>query len=65
MWTRDAAAGHRMAARLQVGAVAINCWSPLDARLPWGGLKDSGIGRDLSSRAVQSYLEEKVVTLAL
>lgn len=65
VWTRDAAAGHRVAAALQVGAVAINCWSPLDARLPWGGLKDSGMGRDLSSRAVHAYLEEKVVTLRL
>jgi acyl-CoA reductase-like NAD-dependent aldehyde dehydrogenase len=45
--------------------VAINCWSPLDARLPWGGIKHSGIGRDLSRAALESYLEEKVITAAL
>lgn len=65
VWTRDVSAAHRVAARLEVGAVAINCWSPLDARLPWGGTKDSGIGRDLSRKALDAYLEEKVVSLAL
>ncbi|MDR7151901.1 acyl-CoA reductase-like NAD-dependent aldehyde dehydrogenase [Hydrogenophaga palleronii] len=65
VWTRDVSAAHRVAARLEVGAVAINCWSPLDARLPWGGTKDSGIGRDLSRKALEAYLEEKVVSLAL
>ncbi len=43
VWTRDAAAGHRMAAWLQVGAVAINCWSPRDARLPWGGASRTAV----------------------
>ncbi|WP_118184548.1 aldehyde dehydrogenase family protein [Paraburkholderia phosphatilytica] len=65
LWTRDIAIAHRVAQRLDVGAVAINCWSPLDARLPWGGTKHSGIGRDLSRAALDSYLEEKVVTAAL
>ena len=65
VWTRDVSAAHRVAAQLEVGAVAINCWSPLDARLPWGGTKDSGIGRDLSRKALDAYLEEKVVSLAL
>lgn len=65
VWTRDVSAAHRVAAQLDVGAVAINCWSPLDARLPWGGTKDSGVGRDLSRKALDAYLEEKVVSLAL
>ncbi|MGJ7505736.1 aldehyde dehydrogenase family protein [Variovorax sp. ZT5P49] len=65
IWTQDLSTAHRVAARLDVGAVAINCWSPLDARLPWGGLKDSGLGRDLSSKALDAYLEEKAVTVAL
>lgn len=65
VWTRDVSAAHRVAARIEVGAVAVNCWSPLDARLPWGGLKDSGVGRDLSRKALDSFLEEKLVSLAL
>ena len=65
LWTQNISVAHRVAQRLDVGAVAINCWSPLDARLPWGGTKHSGIGRDLSRAALDSYLEEKVVTVAL
>ena len=65
LWTQNLGTAHRVADRLEVGAVAINCWSPLDARLPWGGVKHSGIGRDLSRAALDSYLEEKVVTTAL
>lgn len=65
LWTQNLSTAHRVADCLDVGAVAINCWSPLDARLPWGGIKHSGIGRDLSRAALDSYLEEKVVTTAL
>mgnify|MGYP001757386134 FL=1 len=65
LWTRDVSVAHRVAAQLDAGAVAINCWSPLDPRVPWGGGKDSGVGKDLSRKALESYLEEKVVTLAL
>ncbi|SMF29416.1 Acyl-CoA reductase [Trinickia caryophylli] len=65
LWTRNLGTAHRVAQRLHVGAVAINAWSPLDPRLPWGGVKHSGTGRDLSRAALDSYLEEKVVTAAL
>ncbi|GAA6140960.1 aldehyde dehydrogenase family protein [Hydrogenophaga sp. 5NK40-0174] len=65
LWTRDVSAAHRVAACLEAGAVAVNCWSPLDARLPWGGVKDSGIGTDLSRKALDAYLEEKLVSIAL
>ncbi|MGJ7530619.1 aldehyde dehydrogenase family protein [Variovorax sp. GB1P17] len=65
LWTRDLATAHRVAAWLEVGAVAVNCWSPLDARLPWGGGKDSGLGRDLSAKALDTYLEERIVTVML
>eukprot|EP01037_Dinobryon_pediforme_P032891 gene32891-38083_t len=46
LWTTNLARAHRVAAAVKVGAVGINCWSPLDANLPWGGLKTSGIGRE-------------------
>jgi len=65
LWTQSVDKAHQLAARLRVGAVAINGWSPLDARLPWGGLKNSGIGRDLSKTALDAYLEEKVVTVVM
>lgn len=65
LWTQNVAKAHRIAGRLRVGAVAVNGWSPLDARLPWGGFKDSGVGRDLSRSALDGYLEEKVVTVVM
>jgi phenylacetaldehyde dehydrogenase len=65
VWTQNVNAAHAMAARLKVGAVAVNGWSPLDARLPWGGRKDSGVGRDLSQAALDGFLEEKVVTVVM
>ncbi|MFT3760211.1 aldehyde dehydrogenase family protein [Thauera sp.] len=65
LWTQNVAKAHQIAGRLRVGAVAVNAWAPLDARLPWGGLKDSGIGRDLSACALDAYLEDKVVTVVM
>ncbi|WP_175716707.1 aldehyde dehydrogenase family protein [Burkholderia anthina] len=65
IWTRNVETAHRVAEKIDAGAVAINAWSPIDARLPWGGIKQSGIGRDLSKAALDSYLEEKLVSAAL
>jgi betaine-aldehyde dehydrogenase/succinate-semialdehyde dehydrogenase/glutarate-semialdehyde dehydrogenase len=65
LWTQNVGKAHQIAARLRVGAVAVNGWSPLDARLPWGGIKDSGVGRDLSQAALDGFLEEKVVTVVM
>ncbi|MBN3787674.1 aldehyde dehydrogenase family protein [Burkholderia sp. Ac-20353] len=65
IWTQDLSIAHRTAKALDVGAVAINGWSPLDARLPWGGRKDSGLGHDLSKTALDAYLQEKVVTVVV
>ncbi|MEP6720150.1 MAG: aldehyde dehydrogenase family protein [Variovorax sp.] len=65
VWTTDLARAHRVAARMKVGAVGVNCWSPLDANLPWGGLKTSGIGREGGLAGALAYTEEKVVTVLL
>ncbi|MCT7317336.1 aldehyde dehydrogenase family protein [Ralstonia sp. CHL-2022] len=65
IWTQDLTRAHRVAAKVKVGAVGVNCWSPLDANLPWGGLKSSGIGREGGLAGAQAYTEEKVVTVLL
>ncbi|WP_460136856.1 aldehyde dehydrogenase family protein [Pseudomonas sp. S1_E04] len=65
VWTADLARAHRVAAAVKAGAVGINCWSPLDSNLPWGGLKSSGIGREGGFGGALAYTEEKVITVLL
>jgi acyl-CoA reductase-like NAD-dependent aldehyde dehydrogenase len=65
VWTTSLARAHRVAGAVKAGAVGVNCWSPLDANLPWGGLKTSGIGREGGLAGALAYTEEKVVTVLL
>jgi len=65
VWTTSLVRAHKVAQALQVGAVGVNCWSPLDANLPWGGLKTSGIGREGGLTGALAFTEEKVITVLL
>ena len=47
VWTNDLKRAHRVAANLEAGTVWVNAYSVLDPTTPFGGYKDSGIGRDL------------------
>jgi phenylacetaldehyde dehydrogenase len=46
-------------------AVACCNWGAIDPRLPWGGFKTSGIGRELGARGLDACTEEKVVTVVM
>ena len=65
LWTTDLSRAHRLALRIQAGAVAINGWSPLDPRLPWGGSKLSGLGRELGRPGIEANTVEKTITVVL
>jgi len=65
VWTRDINAAHSIAARVRAGTVWINGWGAIDPRLPWGGFKTSGIGRELGTRGLDACTEEKVVTVVM
>lgn len=65
VWTGSLERAHKVAGAMRVGAVGVNCWSPLDANLPWGGLKTSGIGREGGLPGALAYTEEKVITVLL
>jgi aminomuconate-semialdehyde/2-hydroxymuconate-6-semialdehyde dehydrogenase len=53
LWTRDLARAHRVAEQLECGTVWVNCWLLRDLRVPFGGVKSSGIGREGGDEAGQ------------
>jgi phenylacetaldehyde dehydrogenase len=65
VWTRDLARAHRVANALQVGTVWVNTYNIFDAALPFGGVGDSGLGRDLGDDALYAYCERKGVVISL
>jgi acyl-CoA reductase-like NAD-dependent aldehyde dehydrogenase len=65
IFTRDLAKAHYLADHLHVGTVWINTYNLFDPAVPWGGFKDSGIGRDNGRNAMDMYTEEKVVWMGL
>ncbi|MCK8613717.1 aldehyde dehydrogenase family protein [Gordonia sp. C13] len=65
VWTNDLSRAHTVSARVEAGAVGVNGWSPLAPQLPWGGVKASGIGRELGYEGILAYTETKTVTIVL
>jgi acyl-CoA reductase-like NAD-dependent aldehyde dehydrogenase len=63
IWTKDLSEAHRMAAEVKAGGVWINGSAPPDARLPWGGVKTSGVGRELGWAGIEAHTSEKTVTI--
>jgi acyl-CoA reductase-like NAD-dependent aldehyde dehydrogenase len=65
VWTRDVRTAHRVAKQLRAGTVYINCYDADDITVPFGGYKQSGIGRDKSLHAFDKYTELKTTWLDL
>ncbi|GAA2652983.1 aldehyde dehydrogenase family protein [Paractinoplanes durhamensis] len=65
VWTRDLSRAHRMAAALRAGTVWVNTYNIFDPALAFGGVGDSGLGRDLGDEALHSFCESKGVVIAL
>ena len=65
VWTEGLARAHRVAAKLESGIVWINCWLRRDLRTPFGGVKDSGVGREGGFEAMRFFTEPKNVCVAL
>lgn len=61
VWTQDISRAHRVAERLDSGTVWINCWLVRDLRVPFGGMKSSGVGREGGLEALRFYTEPKNV----
>ncbi|MEQ9637162.1 MAG: aldehyde dehydrogenase family protein [Devosia marina] len=65
LWTNDVSRAHRMAARLQAGTIWVNTWGDTDAASPFGGMKQSGYGREMGQEAIALYSQTKSVWLGL
>jgi len=65
VWTRDVTTAHRTARALRAGTVYVNCYDADDITVPFGGFKQSGIGRDKSLHALDKYTELKTTWLDL
>ncbi|MFF7071746.1 aldehyde dehydrogenase family protein [Streptomyces pseudovenezuelae] len=63
--TTNLARAHRVADRLQAGIVWVNDWAMLDPAVPFGGVKDSGYGREYGPEALDAYTKVKSVVVSL
>lgn len=63
VWGRDAAAAARVAARLDVGTASVNQHLWLDAQIPFGGAKQSGLGSEYAAQGLKHYMQAHVVNV--
>jgi aldehyde dehydrogenase (NAD+) len=61
VWSADVGRIHRFVRRLKAGTVWANTFGPTDVRLPWGGARDSGFGREHGEEAIANFTEPKAV----
>jgi aminomuconate-semialdehyde/2-hydroxymuconate-6-semialdehyde dehydrogenase len=64
IWTQDITKAHRMAANIEAGIVWVNTWLLRDLRTPFGGMKNSGVGREGGFEALKFFTEAKNVCIA-
>lgn len=64
LWTQNISRAHRMAEKLTSGIVWINCWLVRDLRTPFGGVKNSGVGREGGMEALHFFTEAKNICIS-
>jgi aminomuconate-semialdehyde/2-hydroxymuconate-6-semialdehyde dehydrogenase len=65
VWTSNVNRAHRVAGRIHCGVIWINCWLVRDLRTPFGGMKQSGVGREGGDEALRFFTEARNVCLQL
>ena len=65
VWTTNLQTAHRMAAGLHAGIIWVNCWLNRDLRTPFGGVKQSGVGREGGFEALRFFTEPKNICIKL
>ena len=65
LWTRDVTRAHRVADQIDCGTVWVNTWLFRDLRVPFGGMRQSGVGREGGEEAIRFFTEAKNVCVKL
>ncbi len=65
IWTQNLTRAHKLSAEIRSGIVWINCWMERDLRTPFGGVKNSGVGREGGVEALRFFTEAKNVCLKI
>jgi aminomuconate-semialdehyde/2-hydroxymuconate-6-semialdehyde dehydrogenase len=65
IWTQDISKANRMAAKTESGIIWVNCWLLRDLRTPFGGMKNSGVGREGGWEALRFFTEAKNICIQL
>ncbi len=65
IWTQDISKANRVAAKVESGIIWINCWLLRDLRTPFGGMKNSGVGREGGWEALRFFTEAKNVCIQI
>ncbi|MEM9412325.1 MAG: aldehyde dehydrogenase [Planctomycetota bacterium] len=63
VWTADVGRAHRMAEEIEAGVVWVNCWLLRDLRTPFGGVKNSGVGREGGEESLRFFTQSKNVCI--
>ena len=64
VWTQNLSRAHRVAEQINTGTIWVNCWLLRDLRVPFGGMKQSGVGREGGEEALRFFTEPKNVCIA-
>eukprot|EP01135_Chromosphaera_perkinsii_P011412 Nk52_evm57s2391 gene=Nk52_evmTU57s2391 len=65
LWSQDVSTIHRVAAQVQAGTVWCNCWMVRDLKMPFGGLKQSGVGREGGDESREFFTEAKTICIKI
>jgi len=65
LWTENLTRAHRVAEQVQCGTIWVNCWLLRDLRVPFGGMRQSGVGREGGDEAIRFFTEPKNVCIKL
>ncbi|RYY68696.1 MAG: aldehyde dehydrogenase family protein, partial [Chitinophagaceae bacterium] len=63
VWTQDISKANKIATKIESGIVWVNCWLLRDLRTPFGGVKNSGVGREGGWEALKFFTEAKNVCI--